>query len=65
MKSPYKKLMSEAVVSTGKVYSNPFANSFKSPKQIEEDLDISSLLVQFYIKSFRYRSKFNYGFPCI
>ena len=39
MKSPYKKLMSEAVVSTGKVYSNPFANSFKSPKQIEEDLD--------------------------
>ena len=39
MKSPYKKLMSEAVVSMGRVYSNPFANSFKSPKQIEEDLD--------------------------
>ena len=31
--------MNEAVISTGKVYSNPYANSFKSPKQIEEDLD--------------------------
>jgi len=38
-KSIYKKIMNEAVVSTGKVYSNPYANSFKSPKQIEEDLD--------------------------
>ncbi len=38
-KSIYKKIMNEAVISTGKVYSNPYANSFKSPKQIEEDLD--------------------------
>jgi len=39
MKSNYKKLMSENMVSTGKVYSNPFATSFKSPQQIEEDMD--------------------------
>tara|TARA_R110002020_G_scaffold62999_4_gene168038 strand:+ start:5633 stop:6028 length:396 start_codon:yes stop_codon:yes gene_type:complete len=39
MKSNYKKLMSENMVSTGRVYSNPFATSFKSPQQIEEDLD--------------------------
>ena len=31
--------MSENMVSTGRVYSNPFATSFKSPKQIEEDMD--------------------------
>ena len=31
--------MSENMVSTGKVYSNPFATSFKSPQQIEEDMD--------------------------
>ena len=37
--SNYKKIMNESVVSIGKVYSNPFANSFKSPEQIEEDLD--------------------------
>tara|TARA_A100001011_G_C14061299_1_gene736254 strand:- start:77 stop:469 length:393 start_codon:yes stop_codon:yes gene_type:complete len=39
MKSNYKKLMSENMVSTGRVYSNPFATSFKSPQQIEEDMD--------------------------
>jgi hypothetical protein len=39
MKSNYKKLMSENMVSTGRVYSNPYATSFKSPQQIEEDLD--------------------------
>ena len=27
------------MVSTGRVYSNPFATSFKSPQQIEEDMD--------------------------
>ena len=37
--SNYKRIMTEAVVSVGKVYSNPFANSFKSPDQIKEDLD--------------------------
>ena len=31
--------MSENMVSTGRVYSNPFATSFKSPQQIEEDMD--------------------------
>ncbi len=39
MKSNYKKLMSENMVSTGRVYSNPFATSFKSSQQIEEDMD--------------------------
>ncbi len=38
MKSNYKKLMSENMVSTGRVYSNPFATSFKSSQQIEEDM---------------------------
>jgi hypothetical protein len=36
-KSSYKKIMNESVVSMGKVYSNPYANSFKSTKQINED----------------------------
>ena len=31
--------MSENMVSTGRVYSNPFATSFKSSQQIEEDMD--------------------------
>ena len=31
--------MSENMVSTGRVYSNPFATSFKSPQQIEEGMD--------------------------
>ena len=34
MKSNYKKIMNEAVVAMGKVYSNPFATSFKSNEQI-------------------------------
>ena len=34
MKSNYKKIMTEAVVSMGKVYPNPFATSFKSNEQI-------------------------------
>ena len=37
MKSNYKKIMSENIVSTGKVYSNPYATSFKSTEQINED----------------------------
>ena len=34
-----KKLIENATVSMGQVHSNPFASSFKSPEQIEEDLD--------------------------
>ena len=34
-----KKLLNETSVAMGQVHSNPYANSFKSPKQIEEDLD--------------------------
>jgi len=34
-----KKLIENATVSMGLVHSNPFASSFKSPEQIEEDLD--------------------------
>jgi len=32
-----KKLINEKTVSMGRVHSNPYASSFKSPKQIEED----------------------------
>ena len=34
-----KKLIENASVSMGQVHSNPYASSFKSPEQIEEDLD--------------------------
>ena len=32
-----KELLNEKTVSMGQVHSNPYASSFKSPKQIEED----------------------------
>ncbi len=38
-KSSYKKIMDEAVATMGKVYSNPYASSFKPTEQIQEDLD--------------------------
>ena len=34
-----KKLLNETSVAMGQVHSNPYASSFKSPEQIEEDLD--------------------------
>ena len=34
-----KKLLNEKTVSMGQVHSNPYASSFKSPQQIEEDMD--------------------------
>ena len=34
-----KDILEEATISMGQVHSNPYVNSFKSPEQIEEDLD--------------------------
>ena len=34
-----KEILEEATVSMGQVRSNPYASSFKSPKQIAEDMD--------------------------
>jgi len=34
-----RKLLNETSVAMGQVHSNPYASSFKSPEQIEEDLD--------------------------
>jgi len=34
-----KKLLNETSVAMGQVHSNPYASSFKSSEQIEEDLD--------------------------
>jgi len=34
-----KKLLNETSVAMGQVHSNPYVSSFKSPEQIEEDLD--------------------------
>ena len=34
-----KEILEEATVSMGQVHSNPYASSFKSPRQIEEDMD--------------------------
>ena len=34
-----KELLNETSVAMGQVHSNPYVSSFKSPEQIEEDLD--------------------------